>query len=180
MPLVVSAAATASAAFLWCAIIGCTTIATEFRNGKRHATEKCARILALAAWRALLVGNAIIGTLNEKLRGALEPYYREYSEGNVESRAVCDYTRFASETAFYLLGELATLAGVARAITITYPCAENDGLYRFYHCDRIAIAYGIEISDVTEGVFRAGGEGYRASLSAVKYNIFFQCGYTGK
>ena len=74
IPLAVSINATAASTFRRSTIVDCTTVASKFGDRECHATEKRTRVFALAARSAFLVGNTVVCALNEKLRGALEPY----------------------------------------------------------------------------------------------------------
>lgn len=171
--LAVSVTASAATLLGW-ALMDRATVTAEFGNGKRHASKERTGVFAVAARRAFLVGNTVICGLYKKLGGALEPYYREYTEGNVEARTVCYYTRLATKAAFYLFGELAAFTGLAGAVAIADPCTEYYGLYRFDNGDGITVGYRVEVSDAAEGVFRAGGEGYGVSFTAVKDHVLFK------
>ena len=151
------------------------TVTAEFGNGKRHASEERARILAITARSTFLIGDAVICALHEKLGGTLEPYDREYAEGNVKTGAVCDYARLATETAFYLFGKLAALTGLAGTVAIAYSRAEHYGLYGFNNGNGIVGCGRIQRTDAAEAVCRIRCIGYCPALATVKNNLFFDC-----
>ena len=133
-------ASAAAGAVLYGGFGGCAAASLKFRGGKSHAFKHSARVLVALCAGALLVGNAVIRRLHEKLGGSFNSYYREDAERHVESVAVIGGVESAAEARSDHIGNLAALAkarGNARTRAIRYLCAENDGFYGLYYCDRI-------------------------------------------
>lgn len=117
----------------------------KFRNGKRHRTEKRAGIILLCRY-TLLVGDHVLGRLNEILRRSYESNDREDPKGYKEK--VSTRRRIgkrAVQTASERFGNIrAAATALAAALTIAgaflnYLRLKNDRIDCFHSCPFVGI-----------------------------------------
>ena len=90
---------------------------SELSYGERNSSEELARIAVASASGAFLIGYAIIGSLDKQLRGALNSYYREYTEGNVKAGCLAIKNESLADRSSHSLGNICVFAAGARTRT---------------------------------------------------------------
>ena len=113
-------------------------------HGECDRAEQTAGVVVVSSGGAFLIGNAVIRSLNEKLRRSYDPYYRKDTKGHVYSRTVIGCAKLAVKEAVDHVGKLVTLASAsASAHAFLDLSTENDGLNSLYNRGRIVVANGI-------------------------------------
>ena len=100
----------------------------KFTHGERHTAEHSAGIV-IARLDAFLIGNAILGCLNEILGGTNDANDRENAERNGEITAHVTIHKRTTHTPCYLIGDLAAAtATTAIRFLFVNVGVQNDGI----------------------------------------------------
>ena len=146
-----SAAATATAVSTLGRLVTCVTAgAVELGNGERHRSEEGAGVVTVRRGGTLLVRNAVIGRLDEKLGGTLYSDYREDTEGYEKSASVIGGVEATTEGITHNVGDFAAVAAEARragAATINDLRAEDYRLDGFYYGVRCIRSHVVGVTD---------------------------------
>ena len=120
--------------------------ASESRYRKSYSPEKITGAV-IASARTLLIGNAVIGSLNKKKRRANNSYYRENAKGHKKSGAVSVSNKVAVDSSTHCIGQIAAAVATATAASaLLYFSTKNNGLDCVNDGGRCIVAYRVGIT----------------------------------
>ena len=155
----------------------------ELADGKRDRAEERARVVIVRCRRAFFVGHAVIGRLDQQLRGSLNPHDRENAERYIKVQSLVALYDFPVQSFTDIIGKIdgfVCRAGAAAVAGTFHLGTENHRVYGFDISDGIVVPRGIQITDAAVVVLGTRRIRNRSSLPAVKNNVFLGDGDTGK
>ena len=170
-------ATTASAAVPLCVITYGCCARFEFSNRKRYGVEEYTRTFIAGCRHTLLVGYAVIGSLDKKLCGAHNSNYGKYAEGHEQS---CTLVAGTYVTACALANAGGNLAAtvITTALTVNHLLSEDDWLNCLNYRNRRVVADKCGITHTAEAALTVGGKRTQISFPTVEDNVLFEDGNT--
>lgn len=174
--LTVSATTASAAVSLYVITYGCCA-RFEFSNRKRYGVEEYTRAFIAGCRHALLVGYAVIGSLDKKLCGAHNSNYGKYAEGHEQSCALVAGTYVTACALANAGGNLAATI-ITTALTVNHLLSEDDRLNCLNYRNGRVVADKCGITHTAEAALTVGGKRTQISFPTVKNNVFFEDGNT--